>query len=474
MLIIVAILVFYNEYNKQMNIAEIGLLIIALIAIVRASMNYITLNDTAKWEWEEFTNGDSVSNTRKGGNKSKGKNKMEDAVILESNKSKEYFDTDDDGKLLKNTPKITQNMLTSLFGNKIDKDAVSQVNSILGISSPANSSYRSQSNFDDITNSTTDANITSYNKAKSDNGIDSIFVPQIQIGKSSQDSLTTGFNMQGMNMTSLSGLGVPNVSSLASTASALGAGDNMSFPNTMKPSSNLWSSNLDYMDTANNWSQSMNDYNNGKWNPKLYSKPSDYIDYYTPEAYGMSTPPSTNSIGIESVSPPTNKSNFDDVSSTTTIPQTTKPQTTKPQTTAPQTTAPQTTAPQTTAPQPTTLNLYGQPQKLCGAYDDLSLEQSGNLMVKNYSQAKKWMPGYTYVPPVYWDVPQKHVGACASANPNARKLTGLIDRGTPINALELNPDGSMADTEDTVSLTNIGSIIPKFNYQDTPFSKPYV
>jgi len=41
-------------------------------------------------------------------------------------------------------------------------------------------------------------------------------------------------------------------------------------------------------------------------------------------------------------------------------------------------------------------------------------------------------------------------------------------------ALELNPDGSMADSEDTVTLTNVGSIIPRFNYQETPFSKPYV
>ena len=48
------------------------------------------------------------------------------------------------------------------------------------------------------------------------------------------------------------------------------AGDNMSFPNTMKPSSNIWSSDLDYMDTSKNWAQSMTDYNKGKWNPKVH------------------------------------------------------------------------------------------------------------------------------------------------------------------------------------------------------------
>jgi hypothetical protein len=48
-----------------------------------------------------------------------------------------------------------------------------------------------------------------------------------------------------------------------------------------------------------------------------------------------------------------------------------------------------------------------------------------------------------------------------------------MDRGTPINALELNPDGTQATTEDTVSLTNVGSIIPSFSYHEQPFSKPY-
>lgn len=456
MLIIVAVLVFYNEYNKKMNIAEIGLLIVALIAIIRASMNYINLNDASSLE--------GFTDTRKRGNKSKGKNKIEDIVVLESNKSKEYFDTDEDETNISlqniplTTPQTTQHTLTSLSGNKIDVDAVSQVNSLLGISA------RSQSNFNDILEPTKTRAYTSRESTyrastagvsgngSSRGGVESIFSPQIQIGKGAQDSLSKGLDMQGMNMTSLGGLGVPNVASLASTASALGVGDNMSFPNTMKPSSNLWSSDLDYMDTSTNWAQSMSDYNKGKWNPNTYAKASDYIDYYTPSTYGMNTPPNTNSIGIgavSSVNTSNSKSRFNDITLATT-----------------------TTS--TTTPQPTTLDSNGQPQKLCGAYDDLNLDQAGNLVVQNYSQAKKWMPGYTFVPPVYWDVPQKHVGACQAANPNARKLTGLVDRGLPINALELDPDGSMANTEDTVSLTNVGSILPRFNYQETPFSKPYI
>jgi hypothetical protein len=462
MLIIVSILVFYNEYNKTMNIAEIGLLIVALVAIVRASMNYIHLNDTAGLKnIEGFISTARNTNSRKSSNKSKGKNKNNDVIVLESSRSKEYFDTDNDmataidvaTDIKRNTPQTTQHMLASLEGNKIDTDAVNQVNSLLGISSPQMQS-RQQSNF---------KNIPTTTRASGNNsGIESVFSPQIQIGKGAFDSLAGAddVSMQGMNMTSLGGLGVPDVASLASTAAALGVGDNMSFPNTMKPTSNLWSSDLDYMDMSKNWSQSLADYNKGKWNPNTYAKASDYIDYYTPSAYGMNTPPNTDAIGIGSATSSsssskasnTGKSQFENITSATT----TQPTTTQAKT------------------QPTTLDSNGQPRKLCGAYDDLSLDLAGNLVVQNYTQAKKWMPGYTYVPPVYWDVPQKHASPCSAANPNARKLTGLVDRGLPINALELNPDGTMADTEDTVSLTNVGSIIPRFNYQETPFSKPYV
>lgn len=454
MLIIVAGLVFYNEYNKNMNIAEIGLLIVALIAIIRASMNYINLNNdnTIFDNLEGFSTIGTVS--RKSGNKLKGKNKVEDVIVLESSKSKEYFDTDEntsatlDSNSSITTPQTTQHVLTSLSGNKIDSDAVRQVNSLLGISGPGSRSQSMQSNFDNVsTTATTKASNTYRNEPAS--GIESTFFPQIQIGKGAYDSLNgdRDINMQGMNMRSIGGLGVPNVASLASTAAALGAGDSMSFPNTMKPSGNLWSSDLDYMDTSTNWSQSLADYNKGKWHPNTYAKASNYIDYYTPSAYGMNTPPNINSIGINSATATSastsSKSQFNNI-------------------------------PATTTSQPTTLDSNGQPKKLCGAYDDLSLDQAGNLVVQNYTQAKKWIPGYTYVPPVYWDVPQKHTSACQGANPNARKLTGLVDRGLPINALELNPDGSISDTEDTVSNTNIGSILPKFNYQETPFSKPYI
>lgn len=409
MLIIVAVLVVYNEYNKTMNIAEIGLLIVALIAIIRASMNYINTNDSIGMEG--FTNNSNKNKSRKANVKSKGRNSNDDSIELDSSRSQEYFDTDTNtnksGETMISTPQSTQHTNISLNKNKVDADAVNQVNSILGI----------KSRFGDVTSNS------------SSNGIDSVFVPQIQIGQGRDNS--SRLELSGMSMYGLNSLGVAGVNDLASGAADVGAGDGMSFPNTMKPSSNLWSSDMDYMDASKNWSQSLDDFNNGKWNPKLYSTPSDFTDYFLPSAYGMST-------GNTPAPTATTRSNFGNT------------------------------------PSQSTVDSYGQPQKLCGAYDDLALDQAGNLVVQNYTQAKKWMPGYTYVPPVYWDVPQRHNSICQGANPSAKKLTGLVDRGLPINALELDPEGKMAATEDTVSLTNVGSIMPRFNYQETPFSKPYI
>ena len=113
-------------------------------------------------------------------------------------------------------------------------------------------------------------------------------------------------------------------------------------------------------------------------------------------------------------------------------------------------------------------------KKECDDYDSKRNDDDGNLVVQNYKHAKTWFPGYTYLPPSNWDVPQKRAPVCRSPSPNTLKLTGLVDRGLPINVLELNPYGKIANTEDSVELTNVGSILPKFSYEEQPFSKPYV
>jgi hypothetical protein len=69
LLIAVSILVFYNEFNKHMNFAEIAILAISLIAIIKASMNYMMLDTSVK---EGFTN--TINRSRKNGIKNKGKN----------------------------------------------------------------------------------------------------------------------------------------------------------------------------------------------------------------------------------------------------------------------------------------------------------------------------------------------------------------------------------------------------------------
>lgn len=246
--------------------------------------------------------------------------------------------------------------------------------------------------------------------------IKSVFAPQIIMGSDS------------VNPSMISNMAISSGSESLSWDSTFShSGDGMTFNNTMKPVSNLWKDDHAMFDQQstdyqNSWTKSMSAYNNGSGNPNQYLKPSDWV------TYPQGSPTSDDNT----------RSNFQNV-----------PTTTKANTKS--------------------------DQKLCGAYDDLNLatDQSGNILIGNYTLAKKYFPGYTYVPPVYWDVPQRHTPVCAPPDLNVRKLTGLMDRGTPINALELNPDGSIANTEDTVSLTNVGSLMPKFNYFETPFSQPY-
>ena len=114
-------------------------------------------------------------------------------------------------------------------------------------------------------------------------------------------------------------------------------------------------------------------------------------------------------------------------------------------------------------------------KKRCGKYDDVRENEDGSLVVQNYGDAKTWFPGYTYLPPSNWDVPQKYPPACLAPSPDTIKLTGLVDRGLPLNVLELNPyNGKIAQTEESVNLTNVGSMLPKFKYEEQPFSKPYI
>ena len=303
-----------------------------------------------------------------------------------------------------------------------------------------------------------------YKNEINENEIRSIFNPKVIIGKGkgkkNSNNNDNGFGSNGYS----------------SRWNSVFKNDGFGFDDTMNPVNNLWYDNHSYYDTRENsntngknirdsntsntsntsniktgisndeWTQNMDSYNKGKWQRNQYNRPSDYVDYIYPSGYGTSTPDSF----LNTMNQNTNQDIDQDIYGNTSS-----------------------NSINNSNPQ---ITLYSniKTSKECAPYIDLDENQAGDLIVKDYKQSKKWIAGYTYVPPVHWDVPQKRTPVCNLANPNVHKLTGLIDKGLPINALELTENGYIADTEDTVKLSNVGSMIPKFNYQEQPFSKPYV
>ncbi len=95
-------------------------------------------------------------------------------------------------------------------------------------------------------------------------------------------------------------------------------------------------------------------------------------------------------------------------------------------------------------------------------------ETDGEQVDNNYQNSPKtYYPGYSYMPPSNWSVPQRRAPICVGANPDTTKLPiGIADHGTPINALEVDPIGRILSTEEKVKYTNVGSILPKFAYKE--------
>ena len=68
------------------------------------------------------------------------------------------------------------------------------------------------------------------------------------------------------------------------------------------------------------------------------------------------------------------------------------------------------------------------------------------------------------MPPTTWDVPQQRPEICR-INPKDRyRPSAVFTQGTPTNVLELNATGGLAMTEEEVTMTNVGSIMPKFKF----------
>ena len=84
---------------------------------------------------------------------------------------------------------------------------------------------------------------------------------------------------------------------------------------------------------------------------------------------------------------------------------------------------------------------------------------------------RTYVPGMSYMPPAEWNMPQTHDTKCRQVCNNnfidTRALPiGIMDHGTPVFALEIGDDGTIAKTEDDVRYTNVGSIMPKFEYRE--------
>jgi len=89
---------------------------------------------------------------------------------------------------------------------------------------------------------------------------------------------------------------------------------------------------------------------------------------------------------------------------------------------------------------------------------------SGHMTDKYYSSLDNKPPGYSYIDPRLWTVPQKRPPVCHYNNDLS--AVPLYDSGTHINVLELTQYGDIATSERDVRQTNIGSILPQFQYRE--------
>ena len=85
-------------------------------------------------------------------------------------------------------------------------------------------------------------------------------------------------------------------------------------------------------------------------------------------------------------------------------------------------------------------------------------------MCKSNIGPKEYYPGYSIFPPDRWDVPQKRPPACIPDKWN--RPSAVFTQGTPVNVLELDKDGKMKIDENNVTFTNVGSILPKFEFKE--------
>ena len=82
--------------------------------------------------------------------------------------------------------------------------------------------------------------------------------------------------------------------------------------------------------------------------------------------------------------------------------------------------------------------------------DNLNSNLNSNSPFVHECKMKEFAPGYQIQAPKCWDVPQQRSPVCISNN--KQLPSAVFDRGTPLNALNLD--------------TQVGSIMPKFKYSE--------
>ena len=376
LLILLAFFIFYNEFNKKLSIADMCLLAIAFIAILRASYNYIqidnslNLNSKNNNKYEGFTSKRKSkskrthnSNDDNDNSNDNGNDNDNSFINLKSEDSNDYLDIENDN---------SNNDLINNNDNDNDDDDnfqnLNNIDALLGIG------IHNKEMFNDI--------------PESKDEIKSMFMPKIVIGKDNN-----------------------SYDSPSKWNSVFGGDEFDSSNNRKKNKKRGDDDDEDYSDPSGN-----------RGGNAGYSRYDDNRNGDKCDGGSVGNGNSYNRMN----------SSDNDIATYT-------------------------------------------DKKRCGKYDELRENEDGSLVVRNYGDAKTWYPGYTYLPPSNWDVPQKYPPACLAPSPDTIKLTGLVDRGLPLNVLELNPyNGKIAQTEESVNLTNVGSMLPKFKYEEQPFSKPYI
>ena len=141
LVIVLGFFIFYYEFNKQLSLADMCLLSIAFIAILRGSYNYIQLDNSIKINKVNSINEGFINKRNK--NKSKRTHSNNDDndsnkydIIIKSEESKEYLDIENDNDTFynKNNKNIIQNLKYSNINNSlVNEDAVNTIDSLLGI-----------------------------------------------------------------------------------------------------------------------------------------------------------------------------------------------------------------------------------------------------------------------------------------------------------------------------------------------------